>query len=182
MLDDVKSTAADTEVLDHTGDDNLDVYDSMEDAENSTQVSDAVKELIGRIRKEAEDILEKNGGNIELSVQEIKDNHEAKQTKNENRQPICKTFMFDSIHEIVTPAKVVAEFYDGESILYKDNSEERLYLFLGMKDNRQTFNRACNILSEYGYITGLSNMHKRHFDEHLDIIIDSDAIGKLAQL
>ena len=181
VLDDVKSTAADTEVLDHTGDDNLDVYDSMEDAENSTQVSDAVK-LIGRIRKEAEDILEKNGGNIELSVQEIKDNHEAKQAKNENKQPICKTFMFDSIHEIVTPAKVVAEFYDGESILYKDNSEEELYLFLGMKDNRQTFNRACNILSEYGYITGLSNMHKRHFDEHLDIIIDSDAIGKLAQL
>ena len=96
VLDDVKSTAADTEVLDHTGDDNLDVYDSMEDAENSTQVSDAVKELIGRIRKEAEDILEKNGGNIELSVQEIKDNHEAKQAKNENKQPICKTFMFDS--------------------------------------------------------------------------------------
>ena len=182
VLDDVRNAAVDTEVLDHTGNDNLDVYDSMEDAENSIEVSDAVKELIGRIRKEAESILEKNGGNVEVSVQEIKDRHEAKQAKNGNMQPICKTFMFDSIHEIVTPAKAVVDFFDGESILYKDNNEDELYLFLGMKDNRQTFNRACNILSEYGTITGLSNMHKRHFDEHLDVIIDSDAIGKLAQL
>lgn len=92
-----------------------------------------------------------------------------------------RIFAFDSLFELFKPAAFVTAFYDGDNYLYKD-PENGHYLLVVTRSNasKEDFNKACNILSEYGQLKkGLSSSHT-YYEEHFERISGPSALQKMA--
>lgn len=96
-------------------------------------------------------------------------------------------FEFDEIDKASDAAKNVSNI-DYDSILYKDEKNNKFYLVLSIKsgapkDELTLFNKACNTLAEYGRRKeGHIGMNKAYYDEHYKVIIKENAIKKLSML
>ena len=114
-------------------------------------------------------------GKFNLSISE----HEEKD-KLEN---ITRAYTFDSLDWLIRLAGLVAPFYDGENILYKNPETEQYCLFLTMRNsNPEEFNKVCNICAEYGEQLHTKQVSRVYFDEHFRVIIRSRALQKLKLL
>ena len=92
-------------------------------------------------------------------------------------------FTFSSMGDLSRCAHIVASWYDGESSLYKDTRthEYKLLVRIG-NSSPQTYNKVCNILSEYGRGNRFSESGRAYFEEHYDVICSSDALQALAMI
>lgn len=92
-----------------------------------------------------------------------------------------RIFAFHSLYEILQPASIVNTSYSGESYLYKD-PENGQYLLVVKRSHcsKESFNKVCNVLSEYGQLKkGLASSHS-YYEEHFEQIAGPDALDRIA--
>lgn len=156
MMDD-SSLAAD---LSHTGDEVLDLFKKIKD--HAASLAKSVPE----------------SSNVENLVKAV-----TEEEKEEESTPLnaLRIFAFDSLHDIIKPAGFVTAFYSGDNYLYKD-PEDGQYLLVVTRNNapKESFNKTCNILSEYGRLKkGLASSHT-YYEEHYDLIAGPNALQKIS--
>lgn len=135
-------------------------------------VTDEVMGLFKRIRDEAANIVS-NMDNKE------KESHEAPK---KTITPATKFFVFDSMSSLIKPAVALKGVYDDTNSLYKDEDGSYI-LVLNMKTcSTESFNKACNVLSEYGKLERMLATGEFYLKEHCDCVIESNAIQSLAKV
>ncbi|MDO4623130.1 MAG: adaptor protein MecA [Eubacteriales bacterium] len=98
---------------------------------------------------------------------------------------LLQSFVFEELDDLIHAAKAIAGMYKGRNILYKipdgNRSAYQLVLHQG-NSTPETFNKVCNIFSEYGHRVPFSDAGAACLLEHGDIVIRSGAVQKLAEL
>lgn len=94
---------------------------------------------------------------------------------------ITHIFTFRNMGELTRGARMVAEWFDGESSLYKDpvSQEYKLIVRLG-NATPESYNKTCNVLSEYGRCKRFSEAGKAYFEEHNETLCQTQALQSLA--
>jgi adapter protein MecA 1/2 len=153
------------------------------DSDNQPIDNSELINLFNRIKQEAANIIGTNPADVSVSVTEIKDNGTVTERTSSDEEPVTKIFAFDSMRELITTAEIVGDMYDDENSLYRDMSNGQYVLALGLKKgNKETFNKTCNILSEYGRLKRLSSASESYFEEHYEEIIKGNALQTLAKI
>ena len=93
------------------------------------------------------------------------------------------TFSFSGLDKVIDATHLSANSYKGESSLYKHKTNGNYILSLkGNVEDAQSYNKTCNILTEYG-IKLLSNYSSEaYYEEYFDIIIKNNALDMLSKV
>ncbi|MCR5581197.1 MAG: adaptor protein MecA [Pseudobutyrivibrio sp.] len=96
---------------------------------------------------------------------------------------ITKMFVFDNIDDVIRLSNILGTFYQGKNSLYKSPFDDKYYLVVSKSDDSaETYNKVCNILSEYSdqqnYVIGTD----QYMNEHYETLVKGDAVQKLAQV
>ena len=96
---------------------------------------------------------------------------------------ITKLFVFQDLSEITRLARVLKGYYTGNNDLYR-NEQNRSYYLLVSKSSQspETFNKVCNILSEYASQQTYTPAAGAFFKEHFKVVLKGDALQTLAEL
>ncbi len=98
-------------------------------------------------------------------------------------EELARSFIFRSLDFAIDASHVLAPFFKGSSTLYKDTADGTYLLRVGRdSDTLENFNKACNILSEYGTGSRQTPLSPEYLEEHFEKIIASDVIAKLAMV
>ncbi len=80
-------------------------------------------------------------------------------------------------------AKVLDQFYHGESAFFKNPANDRYYLSLHKGEHSpEEFNKVCNIASEYAKQKTYSRSQEAFFVEHGYVLIEEAAVETLSSL
>ena len=96
---------------------------------------------------------------------------------------ITKMFVFDNMDDVIRLSGILGRFYKGKNSLYKSPFDKKYYLVVSKSDDSvETYNKVCNILSEYSdqqnYVVGTD----QYMTEHYEILVQNDAVQKLAMI
>ena len=73
--------------------------------------------------------------------------------------------------------------FDGHNSLYKDvKSNQYILVITNNANNKSSFNKICNMLSEYGELMNAPGMSEVFLLEHHSPIIVNNALQTLAQI
>ena len=93
-----------------------------------------------------------------------------------------RVYAFLSIDDVCRASRALQSAYDADNSLYKDPQHNRYYLVLHKGDHSpQTFNKVCNILSEYGSGRAFTAAGEAHLKEHGELI-SRKALQQLAKI
>lgn len=96
---------------------------------------------------------------------------------------ITKMFVFDSIDNLISLACLLDPFYKGRNTVYKNQKSDEYYLIISKSSaSPQTFNKACNIISEYANQDNFSIGTDTYMDEHYKLLVKDNALAFFAQL
>lgn len=105
------------------------------------------------------------------------------QPENSVREPenyLC-IFRLDSLQETMNICCLIAPFYHDPSTLYKDAASGKYFLQLtGTKEEKDSFERVCNIVSEYGVLQRRS-AGGSFLAEHCETLISGNAVQVLGK-
>ncbi len=161
------------------GDDGL---DHVPESNESISDQSGLLNLLNKIRQEAANIIGTNPSDVSVSVTEIKEDDSPEQ-HSQDSSPVTKIFSFDSMSAIIDPARIVKDVFAGESSLYRNKSTGRYMLVLNIcNSDKASFNKTCNIMSEYGRFERLAPTSESYFEEHFEAILKSNAIKKLGDI
>lgn len=100
-------------------------------------------------------------------------------------EPVCleKMFSFKNLSQVSAAAAAVNNRFHGESVLYKNPSNSRYYLFISSPDMKQDeFTGISNVLTEYGTREKFSYATLAYLEEHNEVIVRKDALKILSEL
>ena len=146
--------------------------------EDLSHTGEEVLDLFRKIKEHAASISKAAPDTTEIVSEEPA---AAKDTTDDaSSQNSLRIFAFDSLHDLFKPASFVTSFYDDDNFLYKEPaSGQYLLVVTRSHDKKESFNRACNILSEYGQLNkGLPN-NESFFAEHYELISGPCALQKM---
>lgn len=109
----------------------------------------------------------------------------SKQTskKEKIQLPGVSIYQFECLDDVVTLSGLIAPFFEGESLLYKDEADASFYLTLKQADSsRADYDRACTICCDYGYGIVDNYATPSYFTEHFTPVFEEDALYYLNQL
>ncbi len=153
-------------------------HNDVSSADNSELIN-----LFNRIRQEAANIIGATPDDVSVSVTEIREDGTASTASDKDEEPVTKIFSFDSMHSIISPAVTIRDMYDDDNTLYKNSATGRYVLALNLrKGDKGAFNKACNILSEYGKLERRVSASESFFDEHYEEVIRGNALQTLAKI
>ncbi|MBQ0028362.1 MAG: adaptor protein MecA [Lachnospiraceae bacterium] len=168
-------------VIDDEGDDSDNEMDVLDHSGESSDlaINNEIMDLFNHITKQAADIIG-DAAEISVSVSEAKPANKDKKSAPDN---VSKIFSFASIYDIFKPANAVRNLYAGNNSLYKDHASGR-YLLVVTKDgeDKESFNKTCNILSEYGTLERLTSVSEAYFSEHYKLVIADTALQNLSKV
>lgn len=96
---------------------------------------------------------------------------------------IIRLYSFRNLEDITGLSRVLSGFYHERSVLYKDPAGNKFYLVLHKGSHSpETFNKVCNILSEYASSEKYSRAVQAYFEEHYTTLINGNAIQVLSEL
>ena len=94
-----------------------------------------------------------------------------------------RIFQMDSLQQTMEVSAVIAPHYHGASTLYKDTLTERYLLQMTQGDEtKEGFDRACNIVSEYGTLQRSMSAGGTFLAEHFEALIRENAIQALGKI
>lgn len=92
-------------------------------------------------------------------------------------------YSFLSLDDVSNAARIIGDLYSGENSLYKNPAQNRYYLVIHKSNMEpEAFNRICNILSEYSSKQQHVACTEAYYQEHLECIVPSKAIGVMKNL
>lgn len=115
-------------------------------------------------------------------------NHEAKKPEkakaSRKRKEIdSQIFQLEKLDHVITLSGILAPFFEGDSLLYKDDLDGSFYLTLRLgQGSPEDFLRACTLASDYGYAIVDTYGTVSYFAEHFTPIFEEDALYYLNQL
>lgn len=96
---------------------------------------------------------------------------------------IAKLFTFTDLDTVIHLSHVLDGFYDNQNTLYKKPGTKKYYLSIHKGSHSpEDFNKVCNIIAEYSRQEKHSQSTVAYFDEHYDILVQSNAIQTLATI
>lgn len=96
---------------------------------------------------------------------------------------LTKLFSFDDLNDVTLLAKVLGSAFKGNSTLYKNPATGIYYLEMNSKQlSPESFNRICNISTEYGHCEKYTEMTSAYFGEHYECLIKNKALQVLSKL
>lgn len=177
------------EYSDEYGD--MDEIDGAADAGNTLDAADAntaddminlfnkVKEYLAKNVVPIEEVSNNTHTGTADSTQTPSESVFCTEPKDHSSQ-LSRAYSFDSMDTLISAVQMVNIVFNGYSSLYKDEHSGRYYLLLQKGSAKASdFNRACNILTEYGNKEHLNFASRDYFTEHYKLLIDSDAIQKM---
>lgn len=149
--------------------------EDFDDAEDIIEAfSDNADEMLDMLRK-----MDQQSRSVPLSETAGRPSQ-----KNKDAASIPHTdrmFSFASLSDVMKLARVAAPIYGGVNSLYKnDNNGSYLLLISPSGQTASTFNRICNILTEYGRPEQFSSAAESYLEEHFEPVIKDKAIQSLA--
>lgn len=94
-----------------------------------------------------------------------------------------RVYCFSSIDVICSAARALRGSYDADNSLYKDPQHNQYYLVLHKGSHSpQTFNKICNIMSEYAECIRSNAGTEAYYQEHLTVILKNKALQSLEGL
>ena len=150
-----------------------DIYDEEEDESSDTSsTADSLLEALGSLAE---------------NLNALNNNRMSKKTKNavkrESEKSIFRIYAFKNLDEVILSAKLVKNIYKSMNALYKNPQDSRFYLYMTKDKNTDgEFTRTCNIIGEYGNKVKATYATPNYMDEHFKVIIEADAIQKLAEI
>lgn len=183
-IEDTDEADDDNEENDEDNDDNLSLFDNA--ASLIETLSDIV-ENIEQVKKKNE--AGKNANLIPLSSA-LRENAARKKTEKEkadkNKEASgmnYRIFSFQNINDISKAAVMVAPIYHDKNSLYKSPFDNHYYLIVNNhSEDAESYQRVCNLLSEYGTKIRATYAMPYYFAEHFKVIIKNDAIQTLASI
>lgn len=176
---------------DEDEDDYADMLDGDDDFKSSQEASD----LLGRINE----VLNSEDGFIPFAQSLGKDTGKSKGSQisslgttdsgkitpqSESGEPVRfeKLFSFKNLSQVSAAAAAVNNRFHGESVLYKNPSNSRYYLFISSPDKQDEFAGICSVLTEYGTREKFSYATIAYLEEHNEVIVRKDALKILSEL
>ncbi len=150
-----------------------DMYDEEEDeSSDNSSTADSLLEALGSLAE---------------NLNALNNNRMSKKTKNavkrESEKSIFRIYAFKNLDEVILSAKLVKNIYKSMNALYKNPQDSRFYLYMTKDKNTDgEFTRTCNIIGEYGNKVKATYATPNYMDEHFKVIIEADAIQKLAEI
>lgn len=92
-----------------------------------------------------------------------------------------RIFLVPSLRQIINVSAIIADSYHGESALFKDQRSGGYLLMLTRDgDSAEAFDKACNILSEYGSLQRSAAGNGAFLTEHCETLIGKKAVQTLS--
>lgn len=92
-------------------------------------------------------------------------------------------YSFSSLAQLIKVSRLSKNLYDGISSLYKDIKKSNYILVItNSENNHSSFNKICNMLSEYGEPKSTSGLKEEFLLEHHTPILVNNALQTLARL
>lgn len=178
------------------------IITKVEDPEElDTRFSKFAPSVHNESEKGLEDMIDTLSGNADEVLDLFKKIHDSKRTNNESgnkpahdttkdAEPVAETdadltriFVFDSLNKLVRLSGLLADSIHSENALYKDE-QSNTYLLVVSKGSLTAgeFNRACNVLSEYGSARKMHQASRSYLEEHFLPLIAGDALKSLAKM
>ncbi|MCR4956772.1 MAG: adaptor protein MecA [Lachnospiraceae bacterium] len=135
-----------------------------------------IMKLLSRLKENAKTHTDKE------ATESTKDN-EASSDKSEQAKPITKLFVLDSMNEVEKVAHVLENVYQGDNELYHYTKNNKYYLFLHRSEHSlESFNKVCNVLSEYALQERFTPATEAFFKEHYKPVISKHALQTISSL
>ena len=97
--------------------------------------------------------------------------------------PLVRFFSFENLEAVCRAARIAGQVYDGTNVLYKNPANGRFYLVLHETvKGDASFNRTCNLLTEYGTAVKATPTTEAYYQEHYEVIVKEDALQTLSSL
>lgn len=91
-----------------------------------------------------------------------------------------RVFAFDSLQKVMTCASLTSAHFEGISTLYKEEASGNYLLVLTQGDGSQdSFDRVCNVISEYGSLRRTIPAGLTFLQEHCEALIAENALFAL---
>lgn len=121
-------------------------------------------------------------------IDKVKEKMESTDTKVPKKVPdkpsknnSLRLFSFGTMDHVLLASHLLDKMYNGSNTLYKDPAENIFILALTKSEHTDNdFNRICNMLTEYGTMEKASGAELAFLEEHCEVMIEHDAIQKLA--
>lgn len=154
------------------GDLDEDSLPSYEGADEVLNIFNKIKEDVMKAIRESEPSGTASGDSKPTADSDVPKNIE-----------ITKLFTFENLNDVTDLAKVLGKTYKGVSSLYKNPVNGIYYLVMNNKRlSPESFNRICNIATEYGRSEKYTETMSAYFGEHYECIIKNKALHVLAEL
>lgn len=127
-------------------------------------------------------------GSLAENLSALNNSRMSKKTRNsvkqkESQKSIFRIYAFKTLDDVILSAKLVKNIYNSMNSLYKNPQDSRFYLYMTKDKNTDgEFTRTCNIIGEYGNKIKATYATPNYMDEHFKLIIESDAVQKLAEI
>ena len=94
---------------------------------------------------------------------------------------LAKLYSFDDLDNVIRASKILKGIYHGDNTLYKDPESKKYFLLLRKSDHSpESFNKVCNIITEYGHMEEWTLAAEGRIREHYEVIVPSYALEKLS--
>jgi len=151
--------------------------DSDDLTDSSDESSDSIFDLFRQIQESRK---------AELAAASKSGKHNASDAESDKGSVAgdsIRVFSFSSMHHLIRLSRVVNSFYDGTNSLYKNAKTGKYSLVISENGiSAESFNRICNVVSEYGRLERSVPGSEAYFKEHYDLISGGKALQTLAQL
>ena len=163
--------------------DSEDVYEEAMAGGGAAPAPEGADDILGlfrRIQEERRKAADAQGSKDSFVSEE---NDKKKETPVNVLVDITKLFVFKNLDEVTRLAHILNGFYAGANDLYKSQTANRYYLLVSKSDQSpETFNKVCNILSEYGTQQTYTPAAGAFMKEHYQVILKNHALQTLAEL
>ncbi len=95
-------------------------------------------------------------------------------------KPQTRIFRISSLQQVMSACAIIADHYQGASTLYKDSRTGKYLLLVAQEaEQKDAFDKACNILSEYGAPQHGPACGGAFLAEHCESLIPAGAVQAL---
>ena len=101
-------------------------------------------------------------------------------SKQEEPKPSVRIYRFDSLDGATEAAHAVGGNFTGVNTLYKKPGTSQYYLVVHAGVDQREFNRALDVLAEYGTKQKFEYATEAYFQEHYEVIVKDKALQSLA--
>lgn len=144
--------------------------------------ADDILGLFKKIQEERKKLLEKQKQDSFVPLKEFKKKKE-EETPVNIVVDITKLYVFQNLEAVVRAAGVLNGFYAGRNELYKNVVNHKYYLLVSKSsETPETFNKVCNILSEYAEQQMYTPGTEAFLKEHYRVLLEKKALQILAEL